>query len=52
MAKKLEIVSKIRINGKLYLQGEVDPKEFRQIVEEKVTQFMEGIGFKKNSEES
>lgn len=45
---KLEIVSKVRINGELYLQDELDPEEFRRLVEKKITEFMEGIGFERD----
>lgn len=45
---KLTIVSKIRINGELYLQEEVDSKEFQEMAEKKVIKVMEGIGFKKD----
>ena len=42
---KLEIVSKIRIGGELYLQEELDPKEFRRLVDERINEVMEGMGF-------
>lgn len=42
---KLTIVSKVRINGELYLQEEIDPKEFQNMADEKVIKVMEGIGF-------
>lgn len=45
---KLAIISKIRINGELYLQEEIDPKEFQGMADEKVIKVMEGIGFKKD----
>ena len=45
---KLEIVSKVRINGELYLQDELAPEEFRRLVEQKITEFMEGIGFERD----
>lgn len=45
---KLEIVSKVRINGELYLQEELDPEEFQSMVERKITAYMERIGFKKD----
>lgn len=45
---RLKIVSKVRINGELYLQEDLDPEEFRRLVECKVTECMEGIGFEKD----
>lgn len=42
---KLIIVSKIRVNGNLYLQDEIDPKEFRDMADKKITEVMEGIGY-------
>lgn len=44
---KLKIISKVRINGELYLQEELGEKEFRQIVDEVVGRYMEGISFEK-----
>lgn len=46
--KKLQIVSKIRVNGELYLQEELDPKEFQELVTKKVDEIMESLGFKRD----
>lgn len=43
--RKLQIVSKVRIGGKLYLQEELDQKEFRRIVEMKIDEVMGNLGF-------
>lgn len=45
---KLAIVSKVRINGELYLQEEIDSKEFQSMADKRVIEVMEGIGFKKD----
>lgn len=42
---KLAIVSKIRINGELYLQEEMDPREFRKMADKKIAEVMERIGY-------
>lgn len=44
---KLNIISKIRINGELYLQEELDPEEFRKIVDQKVDEVMRNLGFER-----
>ena len=44
---KLNIVSKVRINGKLVLQEEIEPEVFRRLLEEKITKAMANIGFEK-----
>ena len=45
--EKLQIVSKVRLNRKLYLQEELDSKKFRSLVDEKMDETMENFGFKK-----
>lgn len=40
MASGLKIVSKIRINGELYLQEELDEEEFRRLVDNKCMETM------------
>lgn len=42
---KLEIVSKLRIDGELYLQKEMDPDEFRRLVDTRVDEVMVNTGF-------
>ncbi|MEH2947078.1 hypothetical protein [Sporofaciens sp. JLR.KK001] len=43
--KKLEIVSMVRIEGKWYRQEEIPVDEFRRLLEAKITESMENIGF-------
>ena len=43
--QELQIVSKIRINGQLYMQEEIDPLEFRDLVSKKIDEAMEEHGF-------
>ena len=43
--KKLKIVSLVRVNGKIYRQEELDPDEFRRMVDEKVDEVMRSMGF-------
>lgn len=45
---KLAIVSKVRINGELHLQEEMDPSEFRKMADEKIAEVMEGVGYVKD----
>ena len=45
--KKLEIVSMVRIEGKWYRQEEIPVDEFRRLLEAKITESMENIGFVK-----
>ncbi len=45
--KKLEIVSMVRINGKWYRQEEIPTDEFKRLLEDKITESMENIGFRK-----
>lgn len=42
---KLTIISKVRINGELHLQEEMDPNEFRKMADKKIAEVMEGIGY-------
>lgn len=44
---KLNIVSKVRINGKLVLQEDIEPEVFQRLLEEKITKAMSNIGFEK-----
>lgn len=43
--KKLEIVSLVRINGKIHRQDEIDPEEFRTMVHKRVDEIMLNLGF-------
>lgn len=43
--KKLEIVSMVRIEGKWYRQEEIPVDEFKKLLEAKITESMENIGF-------
>lgn len=45
---KLQIINKIRLNGELYLQEDFDPEEFRSLVDKKMNETMENIGFEKD----
>lgn len=45
---KLEIVSKLRIDGELYLQKEMDPDEFRRLVDTRVDEVMVNTGFERD----
>lgn len=47
LMKKINIVSKVRINGNLMLQEEIDPEVFRRLLEEKITDTMENVGFQR-----
>lgn len=47
LMSKLEIVSKVRINGELYLQKEMDPDEFRRLVEARIDEVMVNTGFER-----
>lgn len=42
---KIEIVSLVRVNGKICRQEELDPEEFRIMVNQKVNDVMENLGF-------
>lgn len=44
---KLEIVSKIRIGGELYLQEEVDQEKLRYLIDQRVDEVMRGMGFER-----
>lgn len=44
---KLKIISKVRINGELVSQEDIEPEVFRMLVEEKITTVMEQIGFER-----
>lgn len=44
---KLKIISKVRINGELVPQEDIEPEVFRMLVEEKITTVMEQIGFER-----
>lgn len=43
--KDLEIVSMVKINGEWVRQEEIPPEEFRQLLEKKLDQVMDGLGF-------
>lgn len=45
---KLKIISKVRINGQLVFQEEVEPEMFRKLMEEKIDFAMSNQGFKKD----
>ena len=42
---KLEIVSKLRIDGELYLQEMLDKDEFRRLVDTRIDEVMVNTGF-------
>ncbi|MEE1085784.1 MAG: hypothetical protein U0L05_01220 [Schaedlerella sp.] len=42
---KLNIVSKVRINGRLVLQEEIPQEEFKKLLREKIDKIMEQNGF-------
>ena len=44
---KLEIVSMVKINGVLYKQEEVPKDQFRKLLEAKITDTMQNLGFRK-----
>lgn len=44
---KLNIISKVRINGELVLQEEIEPELFKKLLEQKITTVMEQIGFER-----
>lgn len=46
---KLKIISKIRVNGELYRQEELDPKEFRSLVDKKIDEVMKNMGFERDT---
>lgn len=45
--KKLEIVSMVKINGIWHRQEELPPDEFKGLIEAKITESMQNIGFRK-----
>ena len=44
---KIQIVSKFRINGKLYSKEELDAEELKSMVAARINEEMQNIGFEK-----
>lgn len=45
---KIQIVSKFRINGKLYFEEELDAEELKSMVATRINEEMQNIGFEKD----
>lgn len=45
---KLEIVSMVKINGVWYRQEEVPKDQFKKLLEAKITESMQNLGFKRD----
>lgn len=45
---KLEIVSMVKINGVWYMQEEVPKDQFRKLLEAKITDTMQNLGFRRD----
>ena len=44
---KIQIISKFRIDGKLYSKEELDPEELKSMVAVRINEEMQNIGFEK-----
>lgn len=44
---RIQIVSKFRINGKLYSKEELDPEELRTMITARIDEEMQNTGFEK-----
>lgn len=47
--KKLEIVSMVKINGVWMNQEDLPPEEFRRLLEAKINDTMQNIGFQRTN---